>query len=226
MQHAVILLAAGFSRRFGSDKRLVGVNGEPMLLASLGNLRSAMDGVSRLDLQVVIRARDSLVAPLLTSALRGKPECLVQAPTWPVGMGVSIATGLDALLRRGCKPDSVAICLADMPFLQGETLRRLLFASRPDTICVPMFEGQRGHPVVFGRHFFPELLKLRGSRGAQKILRAHPDVIREYPVDDAGVILDIDRPEDFHSAVPRDPPDKNCTARGRASDALVAPPPE
>lgn len=222
MKHAAILLAAGFSRRFGSDKRLACIDGEPMLLASLRRLQSALEGISRVELQIVVRAWDPLVAPMLAGIVRDEPECLLQAPAWPVGMGVSIAAGVDALLRRGCRPDSVAICLADMPFIEPETLQRLMFASRPKNICVPLFEGRRGHPVVFGNHFFPQLLKLRGSRGAEKILRAHPDAIREYPVEDAGVILDIDRPGDFHSAVQPDPAGRSGTARGTAAGALLA----
>lgn len=220
MKHAAILLAAGFSRRFGSDKRLACVDGEPLLLASLSKVRTAMRDVSHGDLQVVVRARDPLVGPMLSAIDRGFGEVLVQAPTWPVGMGVSIATGLEALLRRGCEPDSVAICLADMPFWEAETLQHLFFSSRPDSICVPLFEGQRGHPVVFGREFFPELLKLRSSRGAGKVLRANPEAVREYPVEDAGVIRDIDRPEDLrHTEAPGA---KNGTFSARGEEVPLA----
>ncbi|MFC6980197.1 nucleotidyltransferase family protein [Microbulbifer taiwanensis] len=222
MQYAAILLAAGYSRRFGSDKRLASIDGEPMLLASLRRLQMAMAGMSKVDLQLVVRARDPLVAPMLAGMVFENPDSLLQAPVWPVGMGVSIAAGVKALLGRGCRPDSVAICLADMPFVEPDTLRRLMFAARPNSICVPVFEGQRGHPVVFGKKYFAELQKLRGSRGAEKILRAHRSSVRELAVEDSGVILDIDRPQDFHSAVQPDPAGRNFAAPGRAGGARSA----
>ncbi len=222
MQYAVLLLAAGFSRRFGSDKRLASLNGEPMLLASLRNLQTAIAGISRVDLQVVVRAEDPAVASILADIDRRYPESLLPAPAWPVGLGVSIAAGMKALLQRGCRPDAVAICLADMPFIEPQTFKRLMFASRPKNICVPVFGEQRGHPVVFGKQFFPELLKLRGSRGAEKILRAHPDAVREFSVDDPGVILDIDRSEDLRSVLQLGPVGKNYIIPDRVAGARPA----
>lgn len=225
MRFAAIILAAGYSRRFGSDKRLACINGQPMLLATLRNVRAAIAGVSNADLQVVIRAQDPVVAPMLVGIISGSgesPGCLVQAPTWPVGIGASIATGVEALLSRGCRPDSVAICLGDMPLVQPNTLRRLLYASRPRSICVPVYRRERGHPLVFGRHFFPELMQLRGNRGVEKLLRTHAKAVREFAVDDPGVTLDFDRPADFRAAVRPDQAGRNGTARGTAAGGFLA----
>lgn len=224
MRYAAIVLAAGFSRRFGGDKRLACIDGEPMLLATLRNLQLALAGNCRADLQVVLRARDAVVGSMLMGLVREQPGCLARAPVWPVGMGVSIAAGLDALLERGCRPDAVAVCLADMPFVRPETLRYLLLAATAETICLPVYGGRRGHPVVFGKAFFAELSKLRGRRGAEKILRAHPQAVRELVVEDPGVSLDIDRPEDFHAAARRDPAGRTGTALDTAEDVLLAPP--
>lgn len=204
MQYAAIVLAAGFSRRFGGDKRLACLNGEPMLLGSLRNVELAMAGFADSEVQVVIRARDSIVAPMLgRSSAR-----IVHAPVWPAGMGVSIATAMEALSRSGDTPEALAICLGDMPLVQPQTLQRLLKACTPETICVPVFSGERGHPVVFGRRFFPDLARLRGGQGAKKILRAQPRAVREIVVEDPAVTIDIDRPEDFYAVVQRDRSDR------------------
>ncbi len=220
MQFSAILLAAGQSRRFGSDKRLAAIDGAPMLLATLRNLQFAVDRMSSVDLQVVIRARDPVVAPMLADIVDDYPQSVLPAPTWPQGLGVSIAAGMRALLERGCRPDSVAVCVADMPFVQPDTLRRLMYACRPHTICVPVCDGERGRPLVFGKKYFPELLQLRGSRGAEKLLRLHAGAVREYPVDDIGVTLDIDRPADFHAAMCADPVGRMRTALRRAGGEM------
>ncbi len=226
METATLVLAAGYSRRFGSDKRLACVDGEPMLLRTLQWVYAAMDNLPGGEIQIVLRARDSLVASMV-SRLRGNTALhWLYAPVWPVGLGVSIAAGLDALLQRSgtCPPRAVALCLGDMPFVQPQTLRHLLAVARPDTICVPTWSGQRGHPVVFGRAFFPELLALKGRSGAARVLRDRPQAIVEVPVDDPGITQDIDRPEDFHAAVHGDRADTACAALHTAADVPPASP--
>ena len=208
MQVAVLVLAAGFSRRFGSDKRLAAVAGEPMLLATVRNVSLALQEFPGGRLQVILRARDPLMAALLARDAHIAGAHLAHASVWPVGMGVSIAEGMSALLGDGCDPDAVAVCLGDTPYIAPRTIAQLLRAGRPDSICVPVCYGQRGHPVVFGRDFFPDLLALRGPRGAAKLLRNFASAVREVAVDDPAITLDIDRPADFHAAVHRGPADK------------------
>jgi molybdenum cofactor cytidylyltransferase len=228
MSYAAIVVAAGFSHRFGSDKRLARINGEPMLLAALRGVHAALADFPGAEMQVVIRARDSVVAPMLAPIFARSPARLVRAPLWPVGMGVSIAAGLDSLLRGGINPDALAVCLGDMPFIQPDTIRRLLENSQAETICIPVHAGERGHPVVFGRRYFPELLALQGGRGfagAKKIIHRHPQAVREIPVEDPAITVDIDTPADFHSANWPDPRDKNSGAAGTAPDGRAAFPP-
>lgn len=196
MQYAAIVAAAGFSRRFGGDKRLAPIDGEPMLLASLRQVQAALVKFADAELVVVVRARDTLVAPMLASL----PLRTVRAPAWPVGLGVSIAAGLESLLHRGCNPDALAVCLGDMPFVESGTLRRLLEHSGPERIVIPVCGGRRGHPVIFGRHYFPELLGLRGGDGAKAVIRRHVLAVEAVPVQDPGVVRDIDTAEDFYWA--------------------------
>ena len=88
-----------------------------------------------------------------------------------------------------------------MPRIQQPTLRTLkdAFKKNPtqQPIVVPTFNGQYGHPVGFHQAFFAEIAALTGDQGARPILQQHPSNIVEVPVEDAGVVVDIDRPEDL-----------------------------
>jgi molybdenum cofactor cytidylyltransferase len=84
-----------------------------------------------------------------------------------------------------------------MPYVAVETIARIaeeLVRGAP--IVVPVFGGQRGHPVGFSRAFGAQLMALRGDSGARAILAAHPAQIRQVEVSDAGVVKDIDTPPD------------------------------
>jgi molybdenum cofactor cytidylyltransferase len=105
------------------------------------------------------------------------------------GIGTSICVGVRALDPA---TDGALVCLGDLPGLRTASVQALLAAFHPERICVPVHDGRRGHPVLFGRRFFPELAALAADRGARGILKAHPDAVCEVPVADAGVVLDVD----------------------------------
>src|SRR6266849_7369 len=90
----------------------------------------------------------------------------------------------------------VIIALGDMPLVRRETLDRLL-ATPPEGIVVPVMQGRRGHPVLFSRRFFESLTLLSGDAGAAAILRQNPTLVQEVEVDDSGIHIDMDRPEDM-----------------------------
>jgi molybdenum cofactor cytidylyltransferase len=162
---------------------------------------------------LVVRAVDALLAssarPVLVvtghqaeavrAALAGRDVETVDNPRHAEGMASSLRAGVAAL------PPGVAgalVCLADMPRVRAEHVGALLEAFDPDrggSICVPVHAGRRGHPVLFAARHFAELLQLSGDRGARALLEARPDVVREVPVDDDGVLVDIDTPEEFQA---------------------------
>ncbi|WP_237063791.1 nucleotidyltransferase family protein [Microbulbifer zhoushanensis] len=218
MEYAAILLAAGYSHRFGSDKRLADIDGEPMLLATLAGIRAALDtlGPGPAEpgrLQVVVRSRDGLVGRLLA----GQGGELVRAPAWPVGIGASISAAAAKLASLDEPPRALAICPADMPFVRPESLCELLRHCAADKICAPVFAGQRGKPVVFGRCFLGQLAQLRARKDWERVIRANPAALCDVPVDDIGVTLDVDCPADFHRAKRRGPDGRRPAALHTAS---------
>jgi molybdenum cofactor cytidylyltransferase len=97
------------------------------------------------------------------------------------------------------------ISLADKPLVTAQTIDMLIdsyrAASRP--ICVPTFEGKRGHPVIFSTGLGEEIMKLEGDRGAREVLRSRRYEVHEVTVDSDEVVLDFDCPEDMDMLISR-----------------------
>ncbi len=113
------------------------------------------------------------------------------------------AEGMGATLRAGIAslpPDAAGafVFLGDMPQISPAILPRLaeaLAAGAP--AAAPVFQGQRGHPVLFSAALLPQLATLAGDEGARSILRALGDRLAPVETDDPGVLVDIDRPDDL-----------------------------
>jgi molybdenum cofactor cytidylyltransferase len=180
-----LVLAAGQGRRFGSDKRrALLADGTPLLVATL---RQAQ----RQFAQVFVLLRDgddaqSLGVPAGVEVLRCPAADAEQ------GMGHSLAAGVNALQAQSAH--SIAVLLGDMPWLSAGTLGLLLEHAGSQRIVFPLYQGRRGHPVVFGRQFWPQLQQLSGDSGAKGVLAAEPQACVAVPVDDPGVCADVDSP--------------------------------
>ncbi len=139
---------------------------------------------------VVLRPDDSALEAILRARL---PQVsIVSAADAELGMGRSLAAGIGAAGDW----QGAFVALADMPFVQPATLRTLreaLEEKRPARVVLPTYSGRDGHPVGFPARCFPELATLHGDRGARAIIERE-DVLR-LPVDDPGVLKDLDRPE-------------------------------
>lgn len=182
---AGLVLAAGFARRFGSDKRRAFLkSGLTLLGTSVATVHAHVP-----DIWLVLRPSDDADA-------LGVPQAVtvVRSEAAELGLGHSLASGM-RVVARDSSADAVAILLADMPWITASTLDRLFAAAAPDRIVLPLYQGQPGHPVIFGRHFWPELLQLSGDVGAKAVLHANPDAIQRIAVDDPGVLQDVDTPD-------------------------------
>ncbi|MFG6667793.1 NTP transferase domain-containing protein [Halomonas sp. HNIBRBA4712] len=183
-----LMMAAGYSRRFGAaDKReAVLGDGRSLLITSLANARGAFSS-----LRVVVREED---------APSGVEECaLIRIKSAHHGLGASIGEAFGALLADPTIADvqAAAVLLGDMPYIRSHTLAALMRASAAELIVSPQVGDRQGHPVIFGRAFWPELARLTQGEGARAVLEAHAAQHRRVPVDDMGVLRDIDRPADI-----------------------------
>jgi molybdenum cofactor cytidylyltransferase len=188
-----VLLAAGIGRRYdptGARLKLLepvpaGPHaGMPMAVAALRALRSACAGVV-----AVVRPADTELQVRLHGLLAAEGAELAICATADSGMGHSIACGISASLNAG----GWVVALADMPSVSARTVAavRDAIAAGHET-AAPVFQGQRGHPVGFGRVCRGALLALTGDQGARAVLAAHPPRLIE--VDSPGCLHDIDTP--------------------------------
>ncbi len=186
-----ILLAAGYSKRFGSNKLLQSLPagspqaGTPIALASARHFLDALP-----DSVAVVRPRAQKLAKILRDAGCNTVICKNAGE----GMGTSLAAGV----RSAPDADGWVVALADMPFIRPDTIRTVAKVLKEGaSIAAPSFQGKRGHPVGFARRFYEELSALRGDDGARQFLKQHPDWVTLFEVDDPGVLRDIDKPSDL-----------------------------
>jgi molybdenum cofactor cytidylyltransferase len=181
-----ILLAGGTATRFGADKLLHPLpGGAPIAVASARNLMAAVP-------RVVAVVRPG--APALERALRAAGAEVTVCDRAAEGMGVTLAHAV----RVAGPADGWIVALADMPFIDPVTIRRIAAAiAGGAAIAAPAYRESRGHPVGFGAAFGRALGALEGDAGAREILSANAPALVRIEVDDPGVVRDIDTPADL-----------------------------
>jgi len=184
---AGLVLAAGQARRMGSNKLLAELGGKPMVARVVEQVRAA-----QVDPVVVVTGHQ---AEQVHAALAGQPVTFTHNPDYAVGLSTSLAAGIAAL---PADVDGAVVCLGDMPRVTRRHLDQLIAAFNPlegRAICVPTVGGKRGNPVLWAKQFFPEMRQVAGDTGAKFLIGAHADLVCEVPIDDDGVLLDIDTPD-------------------------------
>ena len=187
----VVVLAAGASRRFGSPKQLVRIDGRPLLHTAVANA-VAVGGHA---VTVVLGSGAANLAPLL----RHSPASVLVNRDWAEGIGSSLRTAATTL-SGAC--DGLLVMLADQVAVTADDLRRLAGAwrTRSDSIVAATYAGTVGVPAIFPRWSFPALIALRGDEGARLLLRRYTDRVLRLPM--ANAELDIDTPEDLLNVEP------------------------
>jgi molybdenum cofactor cytidylyltransferase len=186
---AALLLAAGRSSRMGSNKLVKELEGKALIAHVADQALSAdFAGV------VVVTGHQ---AEAIQRALVGRPVTWVHNALYEEGMASSLKAGVEAL---PASVEALLVCLGDMPRVtahQMQTIARAYDPAKGHTICVPVFQDQRGNPVLFGRQHFVEMQSLEGDRGGRSLLAKHADRVREVEMTDDAILTDVDTPESF-----------------------------
>ena len=182
MRVGALLLAAGFSSRFGGVKLLAKLNsGGRVFDQTYSRLAAAIP-------DIVVITRPELAPELAAENMR--LEVFTDADR---GMGATLAHGMQFTQDW----DACMICLSDMPFIQSSTYATLAAEAGAETILIPDYAGETGNPVVFGSAFYDELKHLHGDAGGKSVTRQHPEQVQRIAIADSAILMDIDTPEDL-----------------------------
>jgi CTP:molybdopterin cytidylyltransferase MocA len=178
---AAIVLAAGASTRLGQPKALVAIRGRPAIAHLCLTLREA--GV---DVVVVLGAEATRIAKAVPSF-----ASVIVHTDWERGRSGTIKAGV----RHVPASAAVLVCPVDHPAIATTTLRALRAAR--GSVRIPTHEGRRGHPTWFAASLRAELLALRDDEPLSDVVHRDPSRVIEVAVDDPGVLLNVDTPDDL-----------------------------
>jgi len=184
----VVVLAAGRGSRFGDEapKTLARLGRRPLVAHAV----AAATASGLRPVVVVVGCQSAEVA-----AAAGVLVEIVENPEWETGMATSLRAGLAAVLDDGTVT-AMTVALADQPRIGAEAYRRLVLAHADGAeLAVATYGGKRGHPVLIGRPYFEEAMRMTGDQGARTLL-AKSEVV-EVPCDGTGEATDVDTPSDL-----------------------------
>ena len=186
---AAVLLAAGASVRMGRPKQLLAYKGTSFLQ----NAVSAAKGANLSPIIVVLGSQSELIAKQMDK----RKVHVVHNELWEEGISSSIRCGLHALEKIAPASDAVVLMVCDQPYVTSALLIDLLEAQKETMkpMIASSYSGVAGTPSLFHKSIFPDLLLLKGDRGASKILRKQTDRVTTIPFPMGAI--DVDTGEDY-----------------------------
>jgi molybdenum cofactor cytidylyltransferase len=191
---AAVILSGGASSRMGSPKALLAYQGRPFLEHLLEVTAHPKIGVRR----VVLGAHAEPIAKTIALAA----DEIVINTDWEKGQLSSIQAAIRSLPDG---TDGLILCLIDHPLISGDLVNELIeqFYAKREKIVLPVYEGRRGHPVIFPAALYEELLRAPADKGARAVVWAHAADVLEAPTNEEGCILNLNDPETMHRATGR-----------------------
>ena len=195
MIHAIVL-AAGRSRRMGKrvQKLLLPFGGDTVIGRVAGEV-----GRSPVDRPHVVVGADS---DRVQRALSGRAVDIIRNPDPTGDMLSSVRCGLRALPPQ-C--EGILVALGDQPAISADIISDMVeyFREVEQSIVVPTFDGERGHPLLFDGAYRDEIVAAYDEVGLRGLVRAHPGEVHELPTGDSAVLSDMDYPEDYRRELAR-----------------------
>ncbi len=188
MKIGCVVMAAGGSVRFGSNKLLLDVGGRRMFEGCLDAVCGAFDAVA------VVSGCDEILS---AACERGFIPVVNDRPE--DGVSLTVRLGLETLLRTG-EFNGVMFAVADQPLLSAITVRRVVneWERFPQLIVAASHGGKKGNPCMFPARLFEEIMGLTGDVGGSAVIRRHSELLRCVEVD-AAELADIDTTADVRA---------------------------
>lgn len=191
---AAVVLSAGESSRMGRPKALLPIDGQTFIEKIIGTLKATPVG------KIIVVLGHNAVD--LRQRIEHLPVEILVNPDYQLGQLSSLQVAVRRLqAENDC--DGMLVHLVDHPYIErslvDEMVRR--FYESKKFIVVPSCGGKRGHPVIFSRALFGELLGAPMDQGAKAVVNAHREDTLEIATDYAGIAVDIDTPEIYKKHV-------------------------
>jgi len=192
-----VILSAGESSRMGRPKALLPIDGQTFIERIVGALK--LGGVERVVVVLGFNADE------LRRQIGHLPVEILVNPDYRLGQLSSLQVAVRHL-QADPECDGMMVHLVDHPYIDAQLVKLMLerFDGSKYSIAVPRHQGKRGHPVLFARALFGELLNAPMDKGAKAVVNAHREDTLELDTDDVGITLDIDTPELYRQHVKGD----------------------
>jgi molybdenum cofactor cytidylyltransferase len=183
-----VVLAAGESRRMGTQKLLLPFGNTTVVAAVVRSARASRAGRT-----LVVLGADRAAVRL---ELEPSGVEFAVNEDYQLGMLSSVQAGFRALPADAA---AAVVMLGDQPFLPSRVIDAVIgaFEEHGRGIVIPAFQGRRGHPVLIDLKYRGEVLSLDPADGLRRLMRAHPGDILEVDAGDANILRDLDTPEDY-----------------------------
>lgn len=183
-----IILSAGESKRMGQPKPLLRFDDKTFLERIISVLQ-----LSNVDRITVVLGAD---AEIVEKSANLSGTRLLLNKDYKKGQLSSMITGIKNLPEE---TEAVLVCLVDHPLITEELVNQIVktFKERKSPIIVPVYQGKRGHPVLFSKSLFKELLEAPEDKGARYVLYSNEEKVFELETSEKGILIGINTPEDY-----------------------------
>ena len=194
---AVVIVAAGESKRLGTPKQLLPYQGETLLNRLIANLKQATD----FPIFLILGASSEKIIKEISAT----DFSITINENWQEGMASSIRLGIQVAQKNVPNLEGIMLVVCDQPFIAVANIQALIKLQKNTNlpIAASYYANTLGTPALFHKSVFPDLLKLSGDVGAKNIIQQRGTEVAKLHFEEG--LVDIDTPEDYQQLLASKP---------------------